>query len=237
MNYNSPFIRMLETIANMLIVSFLWLIFSLPVITLVSSSCALYHTTNKIIFGPGRGNGVWKDFFESYKLNLIPGIKLTLLVIVAGLFVAEGLWTGYQIYKINIWGMLYMLLGVLVFAVVITTIVHIPPILSRFYASTLSIVRMAAYFAMKKPLRSFFYLVLFLFMVLAVESFPLALLIVPGLYADLVRTYLENDLKKFIEDNELQDAEKEEESEEEEEETISAYDIEEKLSSKKGNKR
>ena len=95
MNYNSPFIRMLETIANMLIVSFLWLIFSLPVITLVSSSCALYHTTNKIIFGPGRGNGVWKDFFESYKLNLIPGIKLTLLVIVAGLFVAEGLWTGY----------------------------------------------------------------------------------------------------------------------------------------------
>ena len=114
MNYNSPFIRMLETIANMLIVSFLWLIFSLPVITLVSSSCALYHTTNKIIFGPGRGNGVWKDFFESYKLNLIPGIKLTLLVIVAGLFVAEGLWTGYQIYKINIWGMLYMLLGILV---------------------------------------------------------------------------------------------------------------------------
>ena len=52
-----------------------------------------------------------------------------------------------------------------------------------------------------------------------------------------MRTYLENDLKKFIEDNELQDAEKEEESEEEEEETISAYDIEEKLSSKKGNKR
>ena len=154
MNYNSPFIRMLETIANMLIVSFLWLIFSLPVITLVSSSCALYHTTNKIIFGPGRGNGVWKDFFESYKLNLIPGIKLTLLVIVAGLFVAEGLWTGYQIYKINIWGMLYMLLGILVSAVVITTIVYIPPILSRFYASTLSIVRMAAYFALKKPLRS-----------------------------------------------------------------------------------
>ena len=237
MNYNNPFMRMLETIANMLIVSFFWLIFSLPVITLVASSCALYHTTSKVIFGEGRGNGVWRDFFDTYKLNLIPGIKLTLLVIVAGLFVAEGLWTGYQIYRINIWGMLYMMLGILISALFIMTVVYIPPILSRFYASTLSVVRIAVYFALKKPIRSLFYLLLFLFMVLAVDVFPLALLIVPGLYADLMRTYLEKDLQKFIEDNELQDAAKPEKEEETEEDDVSAYDIERSLSDKKGGRR
>ena len=132
MNYNSPFIKMLETIANMLIASFLWFVFSLPVLTIVPASAALYHTTDRIIFGPGKGNGVFKDFFDSFKLNLIQGIKLDLLVIAAFLFLAEGLWTGIQIYKLSIWGTLYLVLGILIAVVLITTIVYIPPVLSRF---------------------------------------------------------------------------------------------------------
>ena len=106
MNYNNPFIKMLETLANMLIVSFFWLLFSLPVVTIVASSAALFHTTNKILFGPGRGKGVFKDFYDSFKQNLLPGIKLSLIIIICTAFVAEGLWTGYQIWKISIWGML-----------------------------------------------------------------------------------------------------------------------------------
>ena len=64
MNYNNPFIKMLETIANMLIVTLLWFAFSLPLVTVIASSAALYHTTNKVIFGPKRGNGVFNDFFR-----------------------------------------------------------------------------------------------------------------------------------------------------------------------------
>lgn len=238
MNYNSPFIKMLETIANMLIVSFLWFIFSLPLLTIIPASAALYHTTNKIIFGPGKGNGVFKDFFDSYKLNLIPGIKLDLLMIVAGLFIAEGLWTGYQFYRVSIWGMLYMMLGVLITAIVITALVYVPPVLSRFIAPVSSIIRIAVYFAMRKPIRSLLYLVLFLFMIYAIQAFPLALLIVPALYTDLVRTYLERDMKQFIADNGLEEMVSEEEEEEIEEEAESMVDIEEKLSSKrKGTKK
>ena len=238
MNYNSPFIKMLEAIANMLIVRFLWFIFSLPLLTIIPASAALYHTTNKIIFGPGKGNGVFKDFFDSYKLNLIPGIKLNLIMIVAALFIAEGLWTGYQFYRVSIWGMLYMMLGVLITAIVITAVVYVPPVLSRFIAPVSSIIRIAVYFAMRKPIRSLLYLVLFLFMIYAIQAFPLALLIVPALYTDLVRTYLERDMKQFIADNGLEEMVSEEEEEEIEEEAESMVDIEEKLSSKrKGTKK
>ena len=66
MNYNSPFIKMLETVANMLIVSFFWLVFSLPVITVVPASAALFHTMSKIVFGPGRGNGVFRDYLQAF---------------------------------------------------------------------------------------------------------------------------------------------------------------------------
>ena len=235
MNYNSPFIKRLETIANMLIASFLWFVFSLPVLTIVPASAALYHTTDRIIFGPGKGNGVFKDFFDSFKLNLIQGIKLDLLVIAAFLFLAEGLWTGIQIYKLSIWGTLYLVLGILIAVVLITTIVYIPPVLSRFDAPVSSILRLAVYFALRKPLRSLFYLVLFVFLCIAILSFPLALVIVPGLYADLVRTYLEKDLKAFIEENGLEEKQDEQEKEEEEEEDLSMADLEKDL--KKGKRR
>lgn len=238
MNYNSPFIKMLETVANMFIVSFLWFVFALPVVTIIPSSAALYHTTNKVIFGPGRGNGVFKDFFDSYKLNLIPGIKLNMIAIVAALFIAEGLWTGYQFYRVSIWGMLYMMLGVIITAVVVTTLVYVPPVLSRFVAPVTSIIRIAVYFAIRKPFRSLAYLLLFLFMIYSIQAFPLALVIVPGLYADLVRTYLEKDMNQFIAENGLEEiAEKEDIQESEEEETDSMVDIEKKLSEdRKGKK-
>lgn len=227
MNYNNPFIKLLEAIANILIVTFLWFLFSMPLVTVIASSAALYHTTSKVIFGPKRGNGVFRDFFDSYKTNLIPGIKLSLIVIVAGLFVAEGLWTGYQIWKINVWGMLYAIMGIVISSIIICTVVYIPPVLSRFEAPVLSIIRMAAYFAMKKPVRSLFYLLLLGLLVLSIYSFPLAVVIVPGLYADLVRTYLEKDLNAFIKENGLQDLDEIEAEEEDEEE--SEIDPEEKF--------
>lgn len=237
MNYNNPFIKMLETIANMLIATFFWFVFSLPLITIVASSAALYHTINKVVFGPKKGNGVFRDFFDSYKINLIPGIKLSFIVIIALLFVAEGLWTGYQIYKVNIWGMLYMILGCVISPVIITTIIYIPPVLSRFIAPVLSIIRLSVYFAMKKPLRSIFYFVLLVFMVLAIYAFPLAVVIVPAVYTDLVRTYLEKDFNKFIEENDLESLEVEEVVEEEtDEEEESSSDLEEKFSKERKQK-
>jgi len=238
MRYDSPFIKFLEAIANLLIVTFLWFVFSLPILTFVASSAALYHCTVKVIFGEKKGNGVFRDFFDSYRQNLIPGIKLSLIVIVAMLFVAEGLWTGYQIWRINIWGMLYLILGIVISSIVIAAIVYIPPVLSRFDAPVLSVIRIAVYFAMKKPFRSIFYLLLLGLLVLSIYAFPLAIVIVPGVYADLVRTYLERDLQKFIEENGLEEdeqAEKEDVPEEEAEE--SSVDLDKRFAEKKGKKK
>jgi len=238
MRYDSPFIKFLEAIANLLIATFLWFVFSLPILTFVASSAALYHCTVKVIFGEKKGNGVFRDFFDSYRQNLIPGIKLSLIVIIAMLFVAEGLWTGYQIWRINIWGMLYLILGIVISSIVIAAIVYIPPVLSRFDAPVLSVIRIAVYFAMKKPFRSIFYLLLLGLLVLSIYAFPLAIVIVPGVYADLVRTYLERDLQKFIEENGLEEdeqAEKEDVPEEETEE--SSVDLDKRFAEKKGKKK
>ena len=133
--------------------------------------------------------------------------------------------------------MLYMMLGLIISPIVITTIIYIPPVLSRFVAPILSIIRLSVYFAMKKPFRSICYFILLLFMVLAIYAFPLAVVIVPSLYTDLVRTYLERDLNKFIEENDLDSIEVEEIVEEEiDEEEQSSADLEEKFSKERNKK-
>lgn len=232
MDYNSPFIKMLETIANMLIVSLLWLLFSLPLITIVPSCSALYHTVNKVIFGPGRGNGVFKDFFNSYKENLVAGIKINLILRILAFFIFEGLWTGYQFYRVSILGMLYFGFGIIITLVAGTMVINVPPVLSRFDAPLSSVFRMSIYFAMKHPIRSIFNVLLLGAMALAVEMLPLALLIVPALYTDLIRAPLEKDMEQIIKDNNLLGLVAEENTEEEpaEETAQSSYDLNRKMS-------
>lgn len=210
---------MLETLANMVIVSFLWLVFALPLVTVIPSSAALFHTSNKIIFGPGKGNGVFRDFYDSFKENLKEGIILSLIVIVAILFILEGLWTGYQFHKVSLWGMAYMMLGIVIAFFFVTALVHIAPVLSRFEAPVSSVIRMAVYFAMRKPLRSILFCLLFVAMILCVYAFPLALLIVPAVYADFQRGPLNKDFDLFAEENHLLEEETSEETEESQDKT------------------
>lgn len=238
MNYNSPFIKTLETVANMLIVSFLWLVFSLPVLTIVPSCAALYHTTCKVIFGEKRGNGVFKDFLDCFRLNLKEGLLLSLIVVVAAAFIAEGLWTGYQIYKLNVFGMLYMMLGILITLLAVSMAVYIAPVLSRFIAPVSSVLRLSAYFAVKKPVRSIAYAFLFALMVLIVETIPIALLILPAVYTDLLRPTMEKDMTDFINENNLESKDDEDDEDEQEIEEDSSVDLDKKLTDqrKKGNK-
>lgn len=201
MQYNSPFVKILETIANMLIVSFFWIIFSLPILTVVPSTAALYHTTNKVIFGPGRGNGVFKCFWDTFKENLKKGLLLSLIIVVALAFIAEGLWTGYQLFKVNVFGMLYMILGVLITIAIVPAMTYAPVMLSRFDAPVTTIIRLSLYFSLKKPLMNVLSIVLIGFFALLLEIFPLSIMITPALYADFLRPFMEKSLKKFIEEN------------------------------------
>ena len=209
MQYNSPFVKFLEAIANMFIVSFLWLVFCLPIVTIIPASAALYYTVVEVIFGEGRGNGVVKGFWESFKENVKAGIPLSLAAVVAIAFIAEGLWTGYQLFRVSIWGMLYFILGILITVIIVPAIIYVPIVLSKFEAPFMVIIKVAAYFAMKNPVISILNVLLLAIMVILVDVFPLSLLITPALYADLLRPSVEKRIGKFIEISTAQDTSEE----------------------------
>ena len=59
--------RFMEKITNCLIVSILWTIFSLPIITIGASSTALYYTVYKVIRNDT--GHIWREFWNAFKNN------------------------------------------------------------------------------------------------------------------------------------------------------------------------
>lgn len=86
-NYDNPVFSRLAKVFELIILNFLWVAASLPIITIGSATAAMYYTIAKHIRHE-RGTLV-KSFIASFRENLLPGIALTaiLAAIVAFLFV------------------------------------------------------------------------------------------------------------------------------------------------------
>lgn len=66
-NIDSPLMQALGKAADLLILSLLWLVGCLPVVTIGASTTALYYASIKAIRGEG---SVTKNFFKSYRENI-----------------------------------------------------------------------------------------------------------------------------------------------------------------------
>lgn len=207
-NYNNPVIIFMVKVANMIIASLYWVLCCLPVVTVFPACAALYHTVNKVIFG--NGNGVTRDFFRSFKGALKPGVVLTVITEVVGALVAFGIYTGLQIWDAGIFGTVYMAAGVLIGFLCLTTLVYVPPTLSRFEGGVSVVLRLSMYFSMKNTFRSLWYAVLLGIAFWCVDFFPLLLLVMPALYTDLIRGGMEKVMTAYIRDAGLEDAEADE---------------------------
>ena len=76
-NYDNGFFRFMGKFVDVFFLSVLWVIYSLPLITIGASTQALYYTVHKQIRG-NRGY-VWQEFWDSFRDQLGSNIVLTLI--------------------------------------------------------------------------------------------------------------------------------------------------------------
>lgn len=201
--YGGPLMNVLVRIANLMLLSFFWLLCSLPIVTILPASAALYHTMVSVV--RGSGSGVFRDYFKSFAGALKKGVPLSLLAVAAGGLLAYALYFAWQAKDKSIWGAIYFILGVLLAFILISAVMHMVPALAKFEGKVDMYVRMGLYFAGKAPLRTFLRLLLLAVVVFLVDFYPIALLILPGVYMDLVSTGLEKQLREFMEEKGLAD--------------------------------
>ena len=82
-NTINPVADFIVRLFDLIILSILWLICCLPIITIGTSTAAMYYVTMKMV--RNEDNGIIRCFFRSFKANMKQGIIISLLFTIAGI--------------------------------------------------------------------------------------------------------------------------------------------------------
>lgn len=123
---------------NVIIATLLWLVGCLPIVTIGTSTIALYYTTVKSI---RRGEGyVSREFFSAYRRNLKNGIPMTIVfLLLAAVLVIDRLYVDQGQSAVAAFSLGYTLLTL----VVASLAVYVFPVMSRFTMSAWECFRLA----------------------------------------------------------------------------------------------
>lgn len=201
-SYDGPLIKGLTMIANMMMVSFFWLVCCIPLITIVPSCTAMYHTMVKVV--RRSGNGIVYDFFSCFKENLRQGLGLSVIVVAISALLFFCLTFGYRNAQ-HLWVLAYFVFGCLIALIFAEMVIWIPPVLSRFEGGLSVILRLSLYFAMSKPLQTILMIVLLAIAVFLVDFYPVLILLIPAVYVDLIFGMMEKALLAYQKANGLEE--------------------------------
>lgn len=202
-DYDGFLVKTLVKAGNMMIVSFLWLVSCIPIITVLPATAALFHTTTKVIRQSGKG--VLSDFFGSFRSSLRKGIPLSLICIIIGLLLYTALDFGRQTWQEGILWTVYYIFGFFLTFIFLSLLLWIPPTLSRFESKVVATIWLSLYLASRNLIRTILFLILFGLVALLVYIYPITILIIPGLYCDLICGGMEKTLGAFIKERGLGD--------------------------------
>lgn len=191
--FGGSFTASCDKIFDIMALGFLWILCSLPVITIGASSAALYYAMVKCI---RHDDGyISKAFFQAFLLNLRQGVILWGLVAAATL--AMHLNIGILIKETDGYvGLFFICVYAFVSVYILAMACYMFPALSRYEMSCGWLVKISAYMVVR-----YFGTTLALFLVLVcagglVWKFPMAMFFVPGPMAFVMSDFLERVLKR-----------------------------------------
>jgi len=127
-NYDSPVMQFLTRLADFMLLNILWIVCSLPIVTLGVSTSAYYYCMLKIVRDTDAG--IVRMFFHSFKDNLKQGTILTVILIVVATFLGVDFWACSRLD-----GQVFTVIRLLLCAicgVLVVTAVYIFPVLAQF---------------------------------------------------------------------------------------------------------
>ena len=160
----------MEKVADLIVINLLFILCSLPVITVGASATAMHYALRRWREGQG---SITKDFFKSFRLNFRQATVLWLVfLLLAGVlalnFWMVSSWTG-SMYQVA------MVLLIVVSAVLLAWAGVVFPFLARFDNSTIQIAKNALLIALVSPGKSL--------AVMVMNILPVALAVVlPGIF-------------------------------------------------------
>lgn len=194
--------RILNKVGNMIILSIFWLIGCIPIVTIGTSTIALYYTTAKVV---RKEQGyVTKEFFESYKKNLKNGMLMTLFFLVVGavLVLDRKAMAQSQSQAASILTMIYTLITL----IVIGLFLYIFPVMSRFTFGKLEAFKLAIIMVFRHLPITVVLLLLTIVGIFVIGMVPIPMIfIIPGVFCYAGSFLMEKVLRKYMAEPETEE--------------------------------
>lgn len=195
MRYLTNVIDFLNKLVDMIFISFLWIIFSIPVITIGASSAALYHTTQKSI--DNDSGRLFSIFFKSFCENLKNQFKVQFMLISLTIILGSTLLFCLKMEPSEM-TLFYLVFNLSVLIVVILIQIHLYALIGRFCLTYKQILSMIMQLLRKNILHNLLLLSLFIFSVQLIIYYPPLCLFVPSGYTFLALQIQEPVFKIYI---------------------------------------
>ena len=196
--FDGSFINICDKIFDVMALGFLWILCSIPIVTIGASTSALYYAMVKCV---KNGNGyIAREFFRSFRMNLVPGCFIWILVVAASL--AMQLNVGILMKETKGYvGLFFICVYTLTSIWIIAFACYVFPALSRFDMSSGWLIKLAMYMTVR-----YFGTTIALLLILdcagaIIWRFPILVIFAPGPVIFLMSEFLERVLKKHEPDS------------------------------------
>ncbi len=144
---DGPLWRFLSLLGDMVILHILWLVCSLPIVTVGPATVAAHWVAMKLVRDEGRG--VFHEFFKSFKANLLQGIILGIIFLALGAFLVLDFYLMLEKIEASNMFMLVMLSLLCLFAILYLFIfIHVWAVQARFSNTIYKTITNAFFIAM-----------------------------------------------------------------------------------------
>ncbi|MBA4383495.1 MAG: hypothetical protein C0410_02045 [Anaerolinea sp.] len=198
-NPDGPLFLFGEQLFNIMVVSILWVICCIPIVTILPATSALYYVAVKQV---RKNNGSFlNNFFGSFRDSLRTGIPLTCIVLIYATAMVAVIWTMNSMTK-N--GTTILASGYLSFAAKALLLPllfiqpYLAPVISRFSMSVGALLKLSIVMSLRFFWRTILLLVLFTGSAILLWFIPYLIVVLPGACALVCSFILEPALRKYM---------------------------------------
>ena len=191
-SYDSGVIQFLNKLVDCVIVTFLWILCCIPIITAGAATSALYYAVNKVIVN--ERSHIWREYWSAFGSNFkqatlawIPCLIMFYILITSGIIAFQQGWKILVVFYV-VFGCFFLMWTL-----------HLFPYIARFTNTTKQIMINCVYLLFRHILKSIgLFIVLALGIIVVFGFFWVAMLIVPALYMVMASFILEPMFRRYM---------------------------------------
>ncbi|MCI8805244.1 MAG: DUF624 domain-containing protein [Clostridiales bacterium] len=197
---DGPFFKYGTILADIIILTILWILCSLPLITVGISTTALFYVTTKQV--SNREGYVTANFLKSFKINFFQGLLITIILAVIGVIVFTSI--RFSVLVPQLKEFILTLDYIAAFELIIVTL-YIFPLMSRFDMKITELFKTAFFLANRHMFTTFTCLMLIIAIIFMCTFNPMFLFASIGIYAYISSFMLMRIFRKYCPDIDVDD--------------------------------